>query len=314
MCDLRGYCSSCEDWSRSIVSTCNTLIDENKKSAVWDAEQQKCFIDMLEKDHPCISARGVEAVWATVVFRRAYDVADWMVCRGLTSYEPGGHYHCDEYDEMFVPHDASTWKDWIRRELSWYECTGGEVSISNDHVKAAASAMVRRKYINIPLKSGLPLYYWFLEGYDTSDFCRIYACIEFICRGKFTFHGKFHFHEMEFSLRHHMDLALRAKTGFRLVYLMYVNGTGDEFEDAYTAKVLEKVYLMYKDRKQTSAATNIQCLFRMHRSRRLADDQRANPDHLFHPKYSVKRRAALNIDVSRFGEQQNLRMQLQTSG
>ena len=106
---------------------------------------------------------------------------------------------------------------------------------------------------------------------------------------------------MEFSLKHHMDLVLRAKTGFRLVYVMYVCGTGEEFEDEYTAKVLEKVYFMYKDRKETSAATKIQCLFRVYRSKRLADVQRVHPDHLFHPEYSGSRKRLLSIDESRFG-------------
>lgn len=294
LCGLKTYCWNCEDAARGVVSTSNTLIDEKKKTTVWDTEQQKCFIDMLERGHACLAARGAEAVWATVVFRQAYDVADWMVDKGLTSYEPRGHSHCDEYDDMFVPHDASTWRDWARRELSWYEYTGGEVSITNDHVKAVVAGLVRRKHIKIPLKSGLPLYHWFLEGYDMSDFCRIYACIEFM------YHGRFHFHEMEFSLKRHMDLAIRAKTGFRLISVLYVCGSGEEFEDAYTAKVLEKVYFMYKDRKESPAATKIQCLFRVYRSRRLADVKRAHPDHLFHPQFSKKRRALLEIDDSRF--------------
>ena len=294
MCGLKKYCGSCEDAARGGISMFNTLIDEKKKSAVWDTTQQECFISMLERGHRCLVNRGVEAIWATVVFRQAYDVADWVVDKGYTSYEPHGHYHSEEFDEMCVPYDASTWRDWIRRELSWYVNAGGDVSITNGHIKAAVAAMVRKKYIRIPLKSGLPLYYWFLEGYDMYDFCSIYACIEFI------WDGKFQFHEMEFSLKHHMDLVIRAKTGFRLVYVMYVCSTGEEFEDEYTAKVLEKVYFMYKDRKETSAAIKIQCLFRVYRSKRLADDRRAHPDHLFHPEYSGSRRSLLNIDASRF--------------
>ncbi|CAB1107914.1 unnamed protein product [Ectocarpus sp. CCAP 1310/34] len=33
---------------------------------------------------------------------------------------------------------------------------------------------------------------------------------------------KFTFHEMEMSMKHHMDLVMKAKSGFRLIYVMYV--------------------------------------------------------------------------------------------
>lgn len=148
--------------------------------------------------------------------------------------------------------------------------------------------LVRRKHIKIPLNSGLPLYYWSLHGYHFADFCRIYACIEYIDDDKFNFH------EIEMSPKHHMDHVMRAKTGFRLIYVMYVCSTGEEFEDVYTAKVIEKVVFMYRDRKKSSAAIKIQCLFRMYRSKKMVHTIRVHPDNLFHPDFTKARQNILS--------------------
>ena len=252
--------------AQSEIRWFNTLVDEEEISKAWDTDQQNKFIKLLEDSNIFLLDRGAEAIWATIVLRQAYDVADWMAAKGYISYEPLGHYCCDEEDNMCVPYDASTWTDWIKRELS--DC---DTSLSNEHIKSAAVHLVRRKHIKIPLNSGLPLYYWLLNGYRSADFCRIYYCIEYI------HDGGVNFHEIERCLKHHMDHVIRAKTGFRLIYVMWVCSTGEEFEDVYTAKVIEKVVLMYKDRKQSSAATKIQCLFRMYRSKKMVDAMRAHP-------------------------------------
>lgn len=274
--------------ARSEINWYNTLADNKKKSAVWDTEQQKYFIGLLESVQSFVVDRGCESIWATIVLRQAYDVADWITEKGYSSCEA-----C-EYEEMWVPYDASTWRGWIKKELGWYEHEGGDISITNDHIKAVALLMVRRKYIRIPLNSGLPLYSWLLNGYGMHDFCNIYQCIEYI------YHGKFHVHEIEHCLRHHMDHIIRAKTGFRLIYVMWVTGTGEEFEDKHTAKVLEKVYFMYRDRKESSAATKIQSLFRVFTSKKMVGILRAHPDHLFHPEYSKARKVLLRIDDTCF--------------
>lgn len=229
-------------------------------------------------------------IWATIVLRQAYDVADWIVGRGYTSYEPRGYYCGDEADDMCVPYDASTWRDWVDREL--WNCEHS--SLSNEHIKSVAVKLVRRKHIKIPLNSGLPHYYWLLNGYRFAEFCRIYACIEYI------YDDKFNFHELEMTLKHHMDHVMRAKTGFRLIYVMWICSTGEEFEDVYTAKVLEKVIFMYRDRKQSAAAIKIQCLFRMYRSKNIVDTIRAHPDNLFHPDYAEARQNILSIDATCF--------------
>lgn len=69
-----------------------------------------------------------------------------------TSYEPLGHCCCDEDDNMCVPYDASTWRHRIKRELY------SDKFISNEHIKSVNVHLVRRKYVKIPLNSGLPLY------------------------------------------------------------------------------------------------------------------------------------------------------------
>lgn len=60
---------------------------------------------MLEGSNPFLLDRGAEAIWATIVLRQAYDVADWMAEKGYTSYETRGHYCCGEEDNMRVPYD-----------------------------------------------------------------------------------------------------------------------------------------------------------------------------------------------------------------
>lgn len=287
LCDFDGYCQNCEHIAQSQIRRFNDLVDRDN-STEWDTGQQNTFIKLLEFSNPFSSDRGTEAIWATIVLRQAYDVADWMVEKGYTSYEPLGHYCCDEDDNMCVPYDASTWRHWIKREL----CS--DKFISNEHIKSVTVHLVRRKHIKIPLNSGLPLYYWILNGYRIADSCRIFTCIEYI------YHDRFNFHEIEMSLKHHMDQVIKAKTGFRLIYVMYVCGTGEEFEDVYTVKVLEKVILMYRDRKRSSAAIKIQCLFRNYRSKKMVDAIRVHPDNLFDPDHSKARQNIFSIDTTRF--------------
>lgn len=114
------------------------------------------------------------------------------------------------------------------------------------------------------MNSGLPLYYWFLEGYNRGDLCNIYECLEFIDPDE----KAFHFQTMEICMRDHMKHAITAKTGFKLITVMYTCSTSEEFEEEYTVKVMEKVYLMYKDRKESVAATRIQCAVRTSHSKR----------------------------------------------
>ena len=275
--------------AQSEICWFNSLVDGERNSTEWGTHQQNKFIKMLEGSNQFLLDRGAEAIWATIVLRQAYDVADWMAAKGYTSYEPNGHYCCDEEDIMCVPYDASTWREWIKREL--WRC---DTSLSNEQIKSATVHLVRRKHIKIPLNSGLPLYYWLLNGYTSADFCRIYYCIEYI------YDGGVNFHEIERCFKHHIDHVIKAKTGFRLIYVMWVCSTGEEFEDVYTAKVIEKVVLMYRDRKQSSAAIKIQCLFRMHRSKKMVDAMRAHPDNLFHPDHSKARQDILSIDSSHF--------------
>lgn len=180
----------------------NTKVEGGQNLTAWDTDQQKLFIEMLERSFPFILDRGTEAIWATIVLRQAYDVADWIVEKRYTSYEPRGYYCSDEAADMCVPYDASTWRDWVDKEL--WNCEHS--SLSNEHIKSVAVNLVRRKHIKIPLNSGLPHYYWLLNGYRFADFCRIYACIEYI------YDGKFNFHELEMTMKYHMDHVMRAKT------------------------------------------------------------------------------------------------------
>lgn len=295
ICDLDGYCHACEIMSKSQICWFNDVVDKGKTNYTeWDAGQQDHFIQMLQEAHQLIIDRGAESIWATVVLRQAYDVAKWMVQKGYTSYEPRGYYCNDEYDQMCVPYDASTWRNWIKRELKYCEPGVIDTHISNEHIKSVTRNLVRRKYIKIPLNSGLPHYYWVLNRYKFEDFCRIYACIEYI------YEGKFNFHELEVSMKHHMDLVMKAKTGFRLIYVMYICGTGEEFEFPYTVKVLKKIRLMYRDRKQSAAAIKIQRLFRAYRSKKVVDTMRALPDNLFHPDFTKARQNVLSIDATGF--------------
>lgn len=89
-CDSRGYCQDCEHISRSEIYWFNTLVDGEGNSTEWDTDQQNNFIKMLEGSNPFLLDRGAEAIWATIVLRQAYDVADWMAEKGYTYTNPGG--------------------------------------------------------------------------------------------------------------------------------------------------------------------------------------------------------------------------------
>jgi len=298
LCDASdvSYCESCETISIREICAFNSRVDRKNKTKVWDSNQQSEFIHLLENSNPSIIQRGADAIWATVVLRQAYKVGDWAVDQGFTSFEYD--HHCDEDDEMYVPYDASRWSSWIKSALYAYRRGGGDVSIDKNHIKQVAAGMVLRKFIKIPMNSGLPLYYWFLEGYTQYDFCSIYGCLEFIDPNEKVYH----FHTMEICMRDHMKHAITAKTGFKLRTVMYMCSTGDEFEDEYTVKVMEKVYFMYKNRKECTAATRIQSIVRAFLSKRRVDEFTLRPEQLFDTEHTSVRKRKFGIEDWRFGQ------------
>jgi len=296
-CDASSvsYCELCEHISICEICGFNSYLDIKNNTKIWGANQQSEFIRLLENLDFSIIHRGAEAMWAIVVLHQAYEVGSWAVEKGFTSLEYD-HY-CDENDDMYVPYDASKWSSWIKSVLYPYHREGGDVSIDKNHIKQVSAVMVRRNFIRIPINSGFPIYYWFLEGYTQSDFCRVYRCTQFFDPD----YKEFTFDTMEICMRDHMQHVITAKTGFKMITVMHML-SGAEFEDEYTAKVLEKVYFMHKDRKEYWAATRIQSIVRAFLDKKRMDEFTLRPEHLFDAEYTSIRKRKFGIEDWRFGQ------------
>lgn len=85
-----------------------------------------------------------------------------------------------------------------------------------------------------------------------------------------------------------MDECIRAGTAIYMVRV--VSESYPEVAQQYIrkvlAKLLENMYIRYRDRKQSVSATKIQCAFRGYRSTKRVNILRSHPDNLF-SKFSV---------------------------
>lgn len=131
-CENVSCCRDCEQFSTLEICSFKSHVDRKKTSKIWDTIQKSEFIRLLESAIPFIPQREAEAIWATVVLRQAYDVANCAVNKGFTSFECD--HHCDEDDEKYIPYDASRWASWIKSTLSLYEKEDEDVSIDNNHI------------------------------------------------------------------------------------------------------------------------------------------------------------------------------------
>ena len=278
----------------------------------WDQRQIIYRMDR-EKEYQDISPEGQEVIWAAIVHYQAFDLADWMVAKGYVATEvPGWGYGEDSFS--CAPYDASTWDEWIQTKLCIPPSSvpadrrAGMLpyKISKARVcrKETIKEMVKRKYIKIPLNSGLPLYHWLLEGYKQDDFCELYSCIEYLGdynKGAYT--KSWSVEQMEVCLEEHMDKCLRAGTAFNMITVGFVCNNDEvmDLQDKVFARSLENMYLKYRDRNQWLSATKLQCMFRVYRAKRRANVLRSHPDNLFHAEFSASRKRKLEIDVTRFG-------------
>lgn len=256
--------------------------------------EQRQLIDRIEREEGDITLAGQQIIWAGIVHYQAFYLADWMVSSG---YECVGEWEGGVGGENIfatLPCDASKWDQWIE-ELLMIPPPG----VPDKFRKETIKEMVRRKYVKIPLNSGLPLYYWLLEGYKLGDFCELYSCIEYLGDNFYT-------DDLWLSLQartcldSYMDESLRAGSAIYMVRV--VSEDYPEVTQQYIkvlVRLLENMYRKYRDRKQWLSATKIQCAFRVYRSTKRVNILRSHPDNLV-TEYSVLRKRKLDIDDSRF--------------
>lgn len=300
-CPRYSFDSSLEFDARNKI--CGLIYIVGPESKVWDTDQQSKFIRMLEVNATVFRERGAGAIWATVVLFQAFDVAAWATKNGITSLECEGHHHRDDDDATYVPYDASKWLSWVQDKLVLHGLECGDISMSGDHIKQVAAELVRRKFIKIPMNSGLPLYHWLLEGHARRDFCRIYGCLVFAGpRVKYTC-----FDEMKVCLRDHMDHLVAHNSGFRFMRGMLASGPFDtmviERESKYAARIIGKAFLMFRDRARHTAAARIQSFMRGICERKSVDELSLRPDHLFSAEHTTSRKRKFGIEDWRFGSE-----------
>lgn len=287
----------------------------DQRQAIYRMEHDKSFEDM--------SFGAQEIMWAAIIHYQAFDIADWMISKGYNtdeSYRWG--YESDS--DSCVPYDASEWDDWIESKL-WIPPN----SVSKDLERRAnllpyksskkkvcrketIKEMVKRKYIKIPLNSGIPLYYWLLEGYKLedgfrqyNDFCHLYTCME--CVGDWEKGGDtktWMVEQMEVCILKYFDHTLRAGSTLRLITMCFVCNIDNAWDylHKYLAIKTERMYIRYRDRKTSSSAIRIQCLFRVYMSKKRMNVLRSHPDNLFSIGYMESRKRKLHIDDSKFGK------------
>lgn len=272
------------------------LIGEGPLSSWWNQRQLICRMERLEECTD-ISIDGQEIIWAAVVYYQAFDLADWMVSKGYVATEV--HKWADGEDRVLcVPYDASNWDEWIQSKLMIPQPR----STDDDRRKETIREMVRRKYIKIPMNSGLSLYHWLLKGYRRGDFCEIYGCIEYL-GNCYQEHARFwSIEQIETCLESYMDESVRAGTAIWMVQAAYEWSSFDAegYGDKVLARLLENMYLKYRGRRLFASATKIQCVFRVYRSRKRANVLRSHPDNLF-SEFWAPRKRILEIDDTRFG-------------
>lgn len=266
-----------------------------------------------QKEYQHISPEGQEIIWAAIIYYQAFDLADWMVSEGYTAIESSRWGDGDDSDSC-VPYDSRKWDEWIQSKL-WIDPSSVPrprnagmlpYKISKTKVcrKETIKEMVKRKYIKIPLNSGLPLYYWLLEGYTHGNFCELYSCIEYLgdyFKGAYT--KSWSVEQVEVCLRNYMEESIRAGTAFNMIKVGYVCNSENvqEYVDKVLARSVENMYLKYKDRKQSLAATKIQSVFRVYGSQKRVDVLRSQPGNLFDVEFGASRKRKLEIDDTRFG-------------
>ncbi|CAN0557487.1 unnamed protein product [Ectocarpus sp. 12 AP-2014] len=263
-------------------------IGERPLYSWWDQHQ---LISRLERAH-YETAEEEETIWAVVVQYQAFYLADWMVADG--SDATGRPW------ESCIPYDASKWNEWIESRLMI-----SSSGVSDNYRKETIKEMVKRKYITIPLNSGLPLCYWLSEGYEREDFCDVYSCIVYF---RDAFSSGDYTEEWEIScyikecLDSYMDECIKAGTA--LYMARAISESDPEVAQQYSGKVLaklvENMYRKYRDRKQSVSATKIQCAFRVYHSSKRVNVLRSHPDNLF-SNFSALRKRKLSIDDTRFG-------------
>ena len=258
--------------------------------------EQRQLIDRMEREETDLTLAGQQIIWAGIVRYQAFYLADWMVSSG---YEFVGEWEGGVGGEnMFatLPCDASKWDQWIEELLMI-----PPPDVPDKFRKETIKEMVRRKYMKIPLNSGLPLYYWLLEGNKLGDFCELYSCIEYL-RDYFYTDDLWSSLQARQCLDNHMDETIRAGSAVYMVRV--VSEDYPEVTQQYIRKVLvrllENMYRKYRDRNLRVSATKIQCAFRVYLSTKRANILRSHPDNLF-SQYSQLRKRKLEIDDSRFG-------------
>lgn len=198
-----------------------------------------------------------------------------------------------------VPYDASVWGEWIQSKLMI-----PPPDVPDKCRKETIKEMVKRKYIKIPLNSGLPLYYWLLEGYKRGDFCELYSCIEYIRNYLYSreYTRIWSIEQIEECLGSYMDESIRAGTALCMVHAAFecYSENAEGYEKKVIVRLLENMYLKYRDRKQWLSATKMQCVFRAYRSTKRANILRSHPDNLF-SEFGALRKRKLEIDDTRFG-------------
>lgn len=262
----------------------------------WGEQHQ--LINLFAGDLECeyIVPEGQEIVWAAIVHYQAFHLADWMLSAGNIFTEPWAYG-----EECFtcVPHDASKWDEWIESRLM-IPSSG----VTDNFRKETIKEMVKREYIKIPLNSGLPLYYWLLGGYKREDFCELKECIEYF--GNDFRSGEYvdlwSLEQVEKCLKSFMNESIRAGTAVYMVRAVFEwrPEIAEGYEKKVIVRLLENMYIKYRDRKQWLSATKIQCVFRLYRSTKRANVLRSHPDKLF-SEFSVLRKRKLEIDDTRFG-------------
>lgn len=260
-----------------------------------------------------ISLEGQETIWAAIIYYQAFDLADWMFSKGYDATET---YRWDDGDDTgsVVPYDALKWDEWIQSKLTIYpenlpdsrDAGMLPYKICRTKVcrKETIKELVRRKYISIPLNSGLPLYYWLLEGYTQDDFCGVYSCIEYL--GDYfddDYRKDWSVEQVETCLENYMEESIRAGTAYNMVKVGFENNSGNiqEYHDKVVVRLVENMYLKYRGKRRSWGATKIQNAFRAHGSKKRVDILRSQPGNLFHGDFGATRKRILEIDDARFG-------------